>query len=328
MNQPNFSFSIKKSILELIGNLVIVDTLFLVIFSGISIFLETSQVRISLDRDTILLIDISTTLIFSLLQTIIILLVAYKWHNEELKITKAEIIYTHGFWKIYSETISMSEIMDITISKDVFQELLNIGRVTFQFHEKRMKISFNNIDKLSEQIGSLNALKSNIKKGHHKTPSIDKLIEGGESESVEFKSTLYYDLTTKQPNKVLTETIMKGIVGFMNNQGGNIIIGVDDAGKILGLVSDYENLRKKNSDGFEQYFNNMFIQMIGAEYRSNVKLIFHKIDDQDICVVKILTSSIPVFLKHNGTEEFFVRTGNTTNPLKSREMYNYTSLHW
>ena len=161
-----------------------------------------------------------------------------------------------------------------------------------------------------------------------KIPSIDKLIEGGESDTVEFKSSLYYDYLTKQPNKLLTEIIMKSIVGFLNNQGGNIIVGIDDAGKVLGLTNDYENFRKKNSDGFEQYFNNMFIQMIGVEYRTYVKLLFHKIDKKDICAIRILTSNIPAFLKRNGTEEFFVRTGNTTNPLKTREMYNYISLHW
>jgi len=328
MNKSDLSFSIKKSILSLIGNLVVVDVFFLVIFSVISIFLENSQVRLSLDTDSILFIDIATTLVVSLFQTFLILVVAYKWHSEEIKINKTEIVYTHGFWKIYTEIIPLTEIVDFSISKNVLQELLNIGRVTFFLREKNRRFSFNNIDKLSDSMNGLIAIKSLIKKDTNKTPTIEKLIGAGENEMVEFKSSIYYDYTTKQPNKLLTETIMKSIVGFLNSQGGNLIVGIDDAGKVLGLKNDYENFRRKNPDGYEQFFNNMFIQMVGVEFRTYVKLNFHKIDGQDICLIRILPSNIPSFLKRNGTDEFFVRTGNSTNPLKAREMYNYITLHW
>ena len=37
----------------------------------------------------------------------------------------------------------------------------------------------------------------------------------------------------------------------MNAEGGTLFIGVDDDGKILGLMEDYQILKKKNSDGFE-----------------------------------------------------------------------------
>jgi len=328
MNSNDISFSIKKSILSLIGNLVIIETIFLIVFSLISIFLEDSLVNASIDRDAIIFIDVTTTLILSLLQTVVILLIAYSWHNREIKINKSNIVYISGFWKISTEIILFSEIADVITSSNVFQEMLNIGSVTFTLHEKSKKLSFNNIDRFSDYINNLNAIKSITKKEKQKIPSIEKLIEGGENDTVEFKSSLYYDLITKQPNKTLTEIIMKSIVGFLNNQGGNIIVGIDDNGKIIGLKNDYQNYRKENADGFEQYFNNVFIQMIGAEYRTYVKLIFHKIDEQEICIIRILQSNTPVFLKRNDAEEFFLRTGNTTNPLKTREMYNYISLHW
>lgn len=328
MNGNDISFSIKKSILSLIGNLIIVETVFGITFLVISLFLEDSLVSTSLDRNSVIFIDITTNIMLSLLQTIIILLVAYNWHNEEIKIHKSNVIYIYGFWKINTETILLSEIVDYKTSQNVFQGLLNIGRVTFVFREKNRKLILSNVEKFSETINNLNAIKSIDKKVNHKIPTIDKLIEGGENDTVELKSSLYFDYLTKQPNKILTETIMKSIVGFLNNQGGNIIVGVEDAGKVLGLTNDYENFRKKNSDGFEQFFNNMYIQMIGAEYRTYVKLIFHKIDKQEVCAIRILSSNTPAFLKRNGTEEFFVRTGNTTNPLKTREMYNYIRLHW
>lgn len=330
MKERNVTFSIKKSILALIGNVVIVDIFFLVLLSLVSIILENSQVRLSLDRGTILFIDITTTVVFSILQTFMILVVAYNWKSRHIKINKTEVEFIHGFWKIHTDTIPFSEVIDIVVSRNVVQELLNIGKVTFILSDQSKNIYLDNVERIAEYVGRLNAVKSIIIKDSktNRIQPIEKLIEGGESDSVEFKSSIYYDYSTKQPNKVLTETIMKSIVGFLNYQGGNLIIGVDDAGKILGLKNDFGNFRKKNKDGFEQYFNNMFLQMIGAEYRTYVKLTFHKIDKELVCVIRVIPSDVPAFLKKNGTEEFFVRTGNTTNPLKTREMYNYLRLHW
>lgn len=330
MKERNVSFSIRKSILSLIGNVVIVDIFFLVLFSVVSIILENSEVRLSLDKESILFIDIATTVIFSLVQTFLILVVTYNWKSIQIKINKSEIIYIHGFWKINTEIIPFTEIEDIVVSKNVVQELLNIGKVTFKLRDKNRKFSLENVDRISEYVGRLNAVKSIITKNSKITQilPVEKIIEGGESDSVELKSSIYYDYSTKQPNKALTETVMKSIVGFLNYQGGNLIIGVDDAGKILGIKNDFGNFRKKNSDGFEQFFNNMFMQMIGAEYRTYVKLTFHKIDGEEVCMIRVLPSDEPAFLKRNGSEEFFVRTGNTTNPLKTREMYNYLRLHW
>jgi hypothetical protein len=36
----------------------------------------------------------------------------------------------------------------------------------------------------------------------------------------------------------------------------------------------------------------------------------------------------PAYLKINGDEEFFIRTGNSTSPLKISEVNSYIETHW
>ena len=88
----------------------------------------------------------------------------------------------------------------------------------------------------------------------HKEPAneeVQELILAGESDTVEFKSTLRYDLRSKEVNKKLEYVIAKTVAAFLNSEGGNLFIGVDDKQNILGLADDISSLSKKNIDGFE-----------------------------------------------------------------------------
>ena len=46
--------------------------------------------------------------------------------------------------------------------------------------------------------------------------------------------------------------IMHSIAGFMNAEGGILIIGVDYDGHINGLADDYFSLGRKSREGFEK----------------------------------------------------------------------------
>ena len=80
---------------------------------------------------------------------------------------------------------------------------------------------------------------------------LHELINRGESNTLEFKSTLRYDLEQQKVNKDLAKVIPKTLAGFLNAEGGMLLIGVADNGQILGLENDISSLRKKNLDYFE-----------------------------------------------------------------------------
>ena len=87
----------------------------------------------------------------------------------------------------------------------------------------------------------------------HLSP-IYNFIESGESEIVEFKSSLSWNYKENRKDKFLPFSVIKTVAAFLNTNGGNLLIGVkvknDETNKteIIGLKNDYSILQK-NNDG-------------------------------------------------------------------------------
>ena len=71
-----------------------------------------------------------------------------------------------------------------------------------------------------------------------KAISVSELLAAEESDEVEFKSTLRTNLHTGQADAKIELSALKSVAGFLNAQGGTLMIGVDDDGKVLGLAAD------------------------------------------------------------------------------------------
>jgi Predicted transcriptional regulator containing an HTH domain and an uncharacterized domain shared with the mammalian protein Schlafen len=155
------------------------------------------------------------------------------------------------------------------------------------------------------------------------TSQLLNLIEKGENEKVEFKSSLRYDYRQVKINKNLEDVIVKSIAVFLNNKGGILIIGVNDYGEILGLANDYWSLKIKAKDGFEQRLMLIISNTFGKDICSKIHLTFHRIEDKEICSILIDRSKRPVYVKENNQTTFFLRTGNVTNPLSTSETVEY-----
>jgi len=153
-------------------------------------------------------------------------------------------------------------------------------------------------------------------------------IKLGESSAVEFKSTLRWDLIQNKVNKDLEKVIIKTIAGFLNSEGGTLLIGISDDGNIVGIEKDLETLKKKDIDGFQQLLIHLITSYLGVEYVSYIKISFEEMDNKQVCIVKVDNSPQPVFVKEHNTKEFFIRAGNLTKLLDSEETYNYIQIHW
>ncbi len=78
------------------------------------------------------------------------------------------------------------------------------------------------------------------------------LIARGESATLEFKSSFRWDLRENKLNRALEAVVLKTLAGYMNGNGGTLLIGVADDGSVTGLEQDYKTLKKPDRDGFEQ----------------------------------------------------------------------------
>lgn len=158
------------------------------------------------------------------------------------------------------------------------------------------------------------------------TSDILKLIENGENEKIEFKSSLRYDYHQVNTDKNLEHVILKSIAGFLNGKGGTLLIGVDDYGEILGLANDYWSLKRKTKDGFEQRLMLIISNAFGKDICSKIQASFHTIKDKEICSLFIERSKRPVYFKESNQTIFFLRTGNVTYPLSTKETVEYLQL--
>ncbi len=152
---------------------------------------------------------------------------------------------------------------------------------------------------------------------------IEELIQAGENERVEFKSSIRYDYYRKSTNRDLEVIIAKTITGFMNAKGGKLIIGVDDEGNVLGLEKDYKTLKHKNRDGYERAVFRIISTQLGHEACFSNHISFYSINEKDVCVVDIEPSEKPIYVNDTENTTFYVRTGNATYPLTVKEAVNY-----
>lgn len=156
------------------------------------------------------------------------------------------------------------------------------------------------------------------------------LTQAIESDRIEFKSTLRWDLRENKENKELEKVVLKTISSFNNSEGGNLFIGVSDNGQILGLGDDYKN-KLKNRDQFELHLRNLLNNTYSVSYVvENIKIDFPKPKEIEICQVTVNKGKKALFLdvtNSNGNdkkERFYIRNGNQSVEIeKTSEIVNY-----
>ncbi len=97
--------------------------------------------------------------------------------------------------------------------------------------------------------------------------NIDAPIAAGESETIEFKSSLHHPYeplpqdmkkkvelgklseaqAQKDVQKELKKAVTKTIAAFLNTSGGTLLIGVNDSGATIGIEADFPYLKPENS---------------------------------------------------------------------------------
>lgn len=146
-----------------------------------------------------------------------------------------------------------------------------------------------------------------------------RLIEQGENDNVEFKSTLRYNLFTKKNDKEIEHAVLKSIAAFMNSSGGTLIIGVDDKRNMLGLKKD----NFQDDDHMLLHLSKLIQSRIGMQFTRNIRSTIEEPNGARILRIDVLPSSKPAFLEHNSEEIFYIRTGPATSQMKVSEIYDY-----
>lgn len=160
--------------------------------------------------------------------------------------------------------------------------------------------------------------------------SVTALIAKGESSELEFKSSLRWDFRDNKINKELERVIVKTVAAFLNSErGGTLLIGVDDDGSVIGLRHDYKTLGKKqNRDAYENHITTLLLDNFGKDSSPLITIAFYQVGGKEICQVDAKPSPKAQFVKDDKGEHLFIRAGNSTRQLSTREAVEYCRRRW
>jgi hypothetical protein len=276
----------------------------------------------------------SLTLLVSIaITTVQILIVAaafITWYFDKYTVSKDAILHQKGSFFGVSDVVKPQALAEVNAKQSKLGRTFNYGTlelVTIDGDKPRRLHNLPNPYHQAEIIKSLIAPKQLDINRQLQQPILD-MIAAGEGQYVEFKSSFSWDYRRQRINKDLNKAVMKNVVGFMNTTGGAILMGVDDEGQILGLEKEMKTQGKPNRDGFENGFNMVFNKMVGAEFRHYLVVEFKEFDQKTVCRVLVMPSPQPVYLNHNNNEEFYIRTGNSSQPLTVSKAVNYIQTHF
>ena len=149
--------------------------------------------------------------------------------------------------------------------------------------------------------------------------SIRRLIAKGEGQTIEFKSTMRVNLHTGKADKKIEIAWLKAVAGFMNTDGGTLLLGVTDEGQIAGMEPD----GFATEDKCRLHFKNLIKQHIGAELSKNLRFDIAQVDQKQVGVVTCKRSTEPAYLKSGKTESFYIRSGPSSEELPVSKVVPY-----
>lgn len=327
---------IKKSPVVIVKNFILLQSIAITVFFIVSALANYAAIYRSLIISHAISFRIAEALFILLAETVMVFFIFFRWFKESYQIRNNEIIHARGVWYRHRTIIPLEHIVSVNHRQSPLGKLTKYGTIELVSNNTNKKIRLENIPAPEEYVDLILKFKrfsenknSEVVMSTNTKANIQGLLNKYEHESLEFKSTFRWDTRQNMVNRALEKSVMKTIAGFLNSQGGHLVMGVDDNKTIVGLASDYNSLSRKDADGFESHFTHIFNNMLGAEFRQFVKLSWSQVESKECCIVSVSPSHKPAYLKgDNNGEEFYIRTGNGTTALKLSEANAYIDSRW
>jgi len=149
---------------------------------------------------------------------------------------------------------------------------------------------------------------------------IGELINQGENDTMEFKSTFRWDIRQNKKNPAIEHAALKSMAAFMNSEGGDLLLGVADDGSIVGIETD----NFPNDDKFLLHVWSLIKSSMGQDISMYLTTTLEKIHGKTVCRVHCKKSQKPVFLRQSGFDEaFYIRIGPSSGSLEISEALKY-----
>jgi len=271
--------------------------------------------------------EIFILIIASLFQFFYLIVLFINWYFTYFEISEKEITRKSGIFFRRQKSVSLSDVVSIETYQSPFDRRIHHATIIVE-HKNGRVTKIRNVFNFDDYAKIIKRAVANLSE-HQPLKDISNLLKQGEGPNLEFKETLRFDVRKNEVNKGMERIIMKSIVGFLNADGGLILIGVNDGGIIRGLKNDYQSLQRKNRDGFENHLSLLLKNTIGLPFTKYIRIYFENIASEDVCLIEVKNSHKPAYLKnHDNKEEFFVRVGNSTQPFSMSDTADYIKTHF
>ena len=155
-------------------------------------------------------------------------------------------------------------------------------------------------------------------------PIGDLLGADRESQFLEYKSTLRWDIRQQRKGGHPEDAAVKTIAGFANSPiGGTLLVGVADDGSVYGLEDDFATFSKRGERGdrdlWGQHLENLIRSRLGDAVLSLVATEFHSVDGNHLARISIDPSGFPVYERSGDTQTFWLRAPTSTVEVRDTE---------
>ena len=135
--------------------------------------------------------------------------------------------------------------------------------------------------------------------------------------------------STKSLKAVLAAGSLETIAAFLNTEGGDLLIGVDDDRHVLGIEHD----RLESDDKFMRHLTQAVRNGLGDRAGTCIDPKTQIVDGKTVCLVSCQRSPEPVYLRWKGVEkaddgDLYVRTGPGSVRLGGEDAQKYVATRF
>ena len=159
--------------------------------------------------------------------------------------------------------------------------------------------------------------------------AVAQFIAQGESDAVEFKVAAAWNAKLGQEDRNgMPAKVVQAVASFLNSRkGGNVIIGVDDKGQVVGIADDiaHADPKRQDCDGYERYLRSKINDVLGASKTLHYAVSFHSVAGCEVCLIAVDPAPGPVYDQYG---DLYVRDGNGKKKLSAQQAQEYIKHHW
>tara|TARA_B110001450_G_scaffold235738_1_gene240685 strand:+ start:395 stop:1180 length:786 start_codon:yes stop_codon:yes gene_type:complete len=229
------------------------------------------------------------------------------------------------------------------IFKGVVDKLLT--KATEHPHGLLVQLETGEIGRVKEVLNDLEVQTEPVGSGIPEViENIEDIIAEGENHFVEFKTSCLWSqalnrdaILQKKITQFGTATskviIAKSIAGFLNSDGGNLVVGVKevkdtDEIEIVGINTEIPKLKDKTLDGYRRMLLDSIVKVYLPSFVLNriidyIQISFHTIGENTVCLLKVSKSGKRVFLKLHSEDAFMVRIDASTRQIIGEDLVEY-----